>query len=98
MDGGALVNIDDETTLEKRVDLALHILEQHQGIGNLCLQKLFNIAFEEKDVHEIWNMPAKENIDVANFMSKHGMIIKADRKSGEEFYFINKSIYESLKK
>lgn len=96
--GGALVIINDETTLDKKVDLALHILEQHRGIGNLCLQKLFQIAFEEKSVDEIWNRPAKENITVANFMGKHGMIIKTDNKSSEEFYFINKSIYESLHK
>ncbi len=96
--GGALVIIDDETTLDKKVDLALHILEQHRGIGNLCLEKLFQIAFEEKGVDEIWSRPAKEDIGVANFMSKHGLIIKEDRRSREEFYFINKSIYESLKK
>ena len=96
--GGALVIIDDETTLDKKADLALHILEQHRGIRNLCLQKLFKIGFEEKNIDEIWNRPAKENIDVANFMSKHGLIIKEDRRSREEFYFINKSIYESLKR
>lgn len=96
--GGALVIIDDETTLDKKVDLALHILEQHRGIGNLCLEKLFQIAFEEKDVDEIWSRPAKEDIGVANFMSKHGLVIKEDRRSREEFYFINKGIYESLKK
>lgn len=96
--GGALVIVDDETTLDKKADLALHILEQHRGIGNLCLQKLFKIGFEEKNIDEIWNRPAKENIDVANFMSKHGLIIKEDRRSREEFYFINKSIYESLKR
>ncbi len=96
--GGALVIIDDETTLDKKVDLALHILEQHRGIGNLCLEKLFQIAFKEKGVDEICSRPAKEDIGVANFMSKHGLIIKEDRRSREEFYFINKSIYESLKK
>lgn len=96
--GGALVVISDETTLDKKLDLALHVLKPHHGIGNLCLQKLFKIAFEEKGVDEIWSRPAKEDIGVANFMSKHGMIIKMDKESREEFYFINKSIYESLKK
>ncbi len=95
--GGALVIIDEEEKV-KKFDLALHTLEQHRGIGNLCLQKLFKIAFEEKNADEIWVRPARESIKIASFMSKHGMIIKEDKKSGEEFYFINKDIYESLNK
>lgn len=69
----------------------------HVNLYNNLIGKMSkDIAFEEKDVDEIWTRPAKEDIGVANFMSKHGLVIKEDRRSREEFYFINKSIYESL--
>lgn len=95
--GGALIIIEDETNSNKKVDLALHILKQNCGIGNLCLEKLFQIAFQEKKIDEIWSRSLKEGINVANFMGKHGMVIRTD-DNNEDFYFINKSIYESLQK
>ncbi len=96
--GGALVLVEDEESLNHKIDLALHILNQNHGIGSICLEKLFKKAFEECDVDEIWSRSAKKDLEITNFMCKHGMIIKDDEKSGEQFYFMDKKMYEALDK
>jgi hypothetical protein len=97
--GGALIPIieDEEQTKTKKVDLALHIIDQNRGIGNLCLNMLFKKAFEEFNIDEIWSRSAKKDSEIINFMCKHGMIIKNDKKNRTQFYFIDKIMWEVLK-
>ncbi|NBV06562.1 MAG: hypothetical protein EBS06_04925 [Proteobacteria bacterium] len=104
--GGALIHIakkDEQTTSKvinkttKKVDLILHIIDQNRGIGDLALKRFFKIAFEESDIDEIWSRSAKEDLEITNFMCKHGMTIKDDEESGAQFYFIDKKMWEAMK-
>lgn len=91
--GGALIL--DKNSHIKKANLALHILNQHHGIGDVCLRNLFKKAFDENGVDEIWSKSAEEDLEIFSFMSKHGMMIK-DNEDGDWFYFIDKKIYRSL--
>jgi hypothetical protein len=95
--GGALILMEDDDKQNKKVDLAIHILNQHQGIGDVCLKKLFNKAFADYNITEIYSQAAKEDLEVTNFMCKHGMIIRDDEESGDQFYFIDKKMWEGVK-
>jgi len=95
--GGALIPVESESNGKiLKVDLAIHVLNQRQGIGDICLNKMFHKAFAEYGINEIRSRSAKDDIGVTNFMCKHGMTLKSDDEDEELFYFIDKKMWESL--
>lgn len=90
--GGALTFFDSDN---KKVNLAIHIIDQGKGIGDICLRKLLRVAFNQDNINEIWVKSAKNNLYIANFLGKHGMIIKSENEA--EFYYIDKEIFSSLR-
>lgn len=94
--GGALILIEDDSNNSiKKCDLAIHILNQHHGIGDICLRNLFHKSFVDHDISEIYSRSARDALEITNFMCKHGMSLIDDEQSGDIVYFINKKMWES---
>ena len=90
--GGALAPISKDA---KKVDVALHILKPKQGIGSYFLEKLLNIAFDEKGVEQVWGSSIINHPGTPVLCAKHGMII---RNIGDmKYYFIDIKMREATK-
>jgi hypothetical protein len=90
--GGSLAPISKDA---KMVDIALHILKPKQGIGSYCLEKLLDIAFNEKGVDQVWGSSIINHPGTPTLCAKHGMII---RNIGDmKYYFIDSKMREATK-
>lgn len=94
--GGALIPIPESDDKIKKVNFVLHIIDQNNGAGSICCDRLIQMAFDEYGVEEIWCKSMEKDLKVANFMFEHGMIIRSNKK-GEQIYFMDKKIREVTK-
>jgi hypothetical protein len=95
--GGALVPLVKKGEPVKKVDVALHILEQNKGIGSLCMAVLLKRAFEECGVEEVWGSSIIDHPISPVICAKYGMIIEANSTTGMKHYFIDKQMWDLTK-
>jgi hypothetical protein len=95
--GGALAPLVKKSEPVKKVDIALHILEQKKGIGNLCMAVLLKRAFEECGVEEVWGSSVMDHPISPVICAKYGMIIESNAETGMKHYFIDKSMWDATK-
>lgn len=95
--GGALIPILESCDKIKKVDFALHIIDQNNGVGSVCCDRLIKKAFDEYGVEEMWCRSMEKDLKVASFMSEHGMIIRGNKKLGGQVYFMDRKMREALK-
>ncbi len=96
--GGALVPLKKpgEFGLATKVDIALHILRTKQGIGTICLDKLFNTAFGRPEIEQVWGSSVTSNSVTFTLCSKYGMRI--ENVDGKKYYYISRKTWEVFKK
>lgn len=95
--GGALIPIPESGDRVKKVDFVIHIIDQNTGVGSICCDRLIQKAFDEYGVEEMWCKSMKKDLEVASFMSEHGMIIRGNKKMGGQLYFMDKKMREAIK-
>jgi hypothetical protein len=95
--GGALAPLARKDEEVKKVDIALHILNQKKGIGSLCMAVLLKKAFEECGVEEVWGSSLIDHPISPILCAKYGMIIDSNSETGMKHYYIDKTMWEATK-
>lgn len=90
--GGALAPIG-KFEKDRKVDFAMHILDQGKGYGNACMHILLKEAFEKKDAQEVVGSSTLDHTITPGLCAQFGMIIKDDPKRNIKVYFMSKNMW-----